>query len=154
MLRRPSVLGIFINQILQDKPLSIFGDGSQTRAFSYVADIIPAIASAPAVEAAHREIFNVGADVPYSVNQLADTVRVAMGVPQHPLQHHPPRDEVVHAYSDHSKLKSVFGKAASVPLEEGVTRMVEWAKTHGPRESAKFENIEVERSLPSAWRVD
>ncbi len=59
--RYRNVLGIFINQIMQDKPLSIFGDGTQTRAFSYVGDIVPAIAASPTIEAARQEIFNVGA---------------------------------------------------------------------------------------------
>ena len=139
--RYRNVLGIFINQIMQDKPLSIFGDGEQTRAFSYVGDIVPDIASAPTVEAAHGQIFNVGADQPYSVNALADSIRRAMGVPDHPVEHFPPRDEVVHAFSDHSKVKSVFGEHESVELDDGIERMVAWAKEHGPRESSKFDNI-------------
>ena len=117
--RYRNVLGIFVNQIMQDKPLSIFGDGEQTRAFSYVGDIIPAIASAPTIEAAQQEVFNVGADVPYSVNHLADTIRSAMGVPDHPVVYHPPRHEVVHAFSDHAKLRSVFGDAPSIELRRG-----------------------------------
>lgn len=150
--RYRNVLGIFINQIMQDKPLSIFGDGEQTRAFSYVGDILSAIASAPTVEAAHEQVFNVGADTPYSVNTLADSIRRAMGVPDHPVVHHPPRNEVVHAFSDHSKVKSVFGEGRSTDLDEGIERMVGWAREHGPRTSATFDTIEIERNLPSAWR--
>jgi UDP-glucose 4-epimerase len=150
--RYRNVLGIFINQIMQDQPLSIFGDGEQTRAFSYVGDIIPAIAASPTIEAARREIFNVGADTPYSVNSLADTVRAAMGVPDHPVIHHPPRDEVKHAFSDHSKLQGVFGESKSMDLETGVQRMVDWARDAGARKSSKFENIEIERNLPPSWR--
>jgi UDP-glucose 4-epimerase len=149
--RYRNVLGIFINQIMQDQPLSIFGDGEQTRAFSYVGDIIPAIAASPTIEAARREIFNVGADTPYSVNSLADTVRSAMGVPDHPVIHHPPRDEVKHAFSDHSKLQGVFGESKSMDLETGVQRMVDWARDAGARKSSKFENIEIERNLPPSW---
>ena len=151
--RYRNVLGIFINQIMQDKPLSIFGDGEQTRAFSYVGDIVPDIASAPTVEAAHGEVFNVGADQPYSVNALAGSIKRAMGVPDHPVEHFPPRDEVVHAFSDHSKVRSVFGEHESTELDEGIDRMVAWAKEHGPRESSKFDNIEIERNLPAAWRT-
>ncbi len=150
--RYRNVLGIFINQIMQDKPLSIFGDGEQTRAFSYVGDIVPAIASSPTVEAARQEIFNVGADTPYSVNSLADTVRTAMGVPEHPVIHHPPRDEVKHAFSDHSKLQSVFGESRSLGLVDGVQRMVDWAREVGARKSTTFENIEIARNLPPSWR--
>jgi UDP-glucose 4-epimerase len=150
--RYRNVLGIFINQIMQDKPMSIFGDGEQTRAFSYVGDIVPAIAASPSIEAAKQEIFNVGADTPYSVNALAETVRAAMGVPDHPVVHHPPRDEVKHAFSDHSKLRSVFGESKSSDLVAGVQRMVDWATVVGARKSATFENIEIERNLPPSWR--
>jgi UDP-glucose 4-epimerase len=150
--RYRNVLGIFINQIMRGEPLSIFGDGEQTRAFSYVGDIVGPIADAPDVEGARNEIFNVGADTPYSVNRLADVVRSAMGAPDHPVIHHDARDEVVHAHSDHSKVRRVFGELEPVSLEEGVARMVAWAKQHGPRETPPFEGIEIEKNLPPSWR--
>jgi UDP-glucose 4-epimerase len=149
--RYRNVLGIFINQILQDQPLSVFGDGEQTRAFSYVGDIVPAIADAPFTEGARGEVFNVGADTPYSVNQLADVVRQAMGVPDHPIVHHEARNEVMHAFSDHSKTARVFGDHPGTSLEEGVERMVRWAREHGPRKTDDFDGVEVLRNLPASW---
>jgi UDP-glucose 4-epimerase len=86
------------------------------------------------------------------VNHLADVVRNAMGAPDHPIIHHPPRDEVKHAFSDHSKAQGVFGLRAQTDLEDGIEQMVRWAKTHGPRRTAKFANIEIERNLPPSWR--
>ncbi len=151
--RYRNVLGIFINNILQDEPLPIFGDGEQTRAFSYVGDVIPDIAEAPFTSAARLEIFNVGADEPYSVNQLADVVRVAMGEPDHPIVHHEARNEVKHAFSDHAKVRAVFGTRAGTPLEEGVRRMCEWARRHGPRATKPFAGIEIEKNLPPSWRT-
>ena len=148
-----NVLGIFINQIMQGQPLSVFGDGEQTRAFSYVGDIVPAIAEAPFTDGACGEVFNVGADTPYSVNHLADVVRNAMGVPDHPLVHHDARNEVMHAFSDHSKTARVFGHREHTSLEEGVKGMVEWAKEHGPRATTEFAGIEVMRNLPPSWRA-
>src|SRR3954451_3278290 len=150
--RYRNVLGIFINQIMRGEPLSIFGDGEQTRAFSYVGDIVGPIADAPDVEGARNEIFNVGADTPYSINHLADVVRAAMGVPEHPVIHNEARDEVVDAHSDHSKAQRVFGTGDPVSLEDGVARMVEWAKAHGPRETPPFAGIEIEKNLPPSWR--
>jgi UDP-glucose 4-epimerase len=152
--RYRNVLGIFMNQIMQDKPLSIFGDGEQTRAFSYVDDIVPFIASSPTVEAAGQQVFNIGADTPYSVNQLVDTVRAAFDVPDHPVRHFPERDEVKHAFSDHSRLHEVFGESPATTLEAGVRRMADWARSHGPRASKEFDNIEIERNLPAAWQTD
>jgi UDP-glucose 4-epimerase len=150
--RYRNVLGIFINQVMRGEPLSIFGDGEQTRAFSYIGDIVGPIADAPDVEGARNQVFNVGADTPYSVNQLADVVRAAMGAPDHPVVYHEARNEVVNAYSDHSKVRRVFGEQPVTTLEEGVGRMVEWAKAHGPRETPPFTGIEIERNLPPSWR--
>ena len=149
--RYRNVLGIFMNQILNGQPLSIFGDGQQTRAFSYIRDIAPTIADAPTTSGARCEIFNVGADVPYTVNHLAKTVTDAMGVPDHPIRYLDARNEVKHAFSDHSKAEQVFGRRASTSLEEGVGRMIEWVQEHGPRATSRFSNIEIERKLPPFW---
>ena len=146
-----NVLGIFMNQIMQGDPMSIFGDGEQTRAFSYVGDIVAPIADAPFTDGARGEAFNVGADVPYSVNDLADAVRRAMGAPDHPIVHHPARDEVKHAFSDHSKVEAVFGASAGTSLDDGLTRMAEWAREHGPRSTEQFAGIEIARGLPPSW---
>jgi UDP-glucose 4-epimerase len=150
--RYRNVLGIFINEIMQGEPLSVFGDGEQTRAFSYIGDIVPLIADAPVTEGARQEVFNVGADQPYTVNELADAVRAAMGAPEHPVIHHESRDEVKHAYSDHSKAARVFGQRRATTLEEGLDRMVAWAREHGPRSTAPFAGIEIEKNLPPSWR--
>jgi UDP-glucose 4-epimerase len=150
--RYRNVLGIFINQVMQGKPLSIFGDGEQTRAFSYIGDVIGPIADAPSIPKARCEIFNVGADQPYSVNYLADVVRRAMDAPEHPIVHAEPRNEVVHAFSDHSKLIRTFGHQPSTSLEEGIARMASWARKRGPRTAPSFAGIEIEKDLPAAWR--
>jgi UDP-glucose 4-epimerase len=149
--RYRNVLGIFMNQIMNEQPLSIFGDGEQSRAFSYVQDVIPAIAEAPLVPEAREEIFNVGADVPYSVSDLADMVRVAMGVPDHPVRYLDARNEVKHAFSDHSKLRGTFSLPEATPLSEGLQRTVDWAKKRGPAPLGRVAEIEIERNLPPLW---
>jgi UDP-glucose 4-epimerase len=150
--RYRNVLGIFINNIMRDEPLPIFGDGEQTRAFSYVRDVVGPIADAPFTRGARGETFNIGADRPYSINEIADVVRREMGVPDHPVVHHPSRNEVKHAFSDHSKLRRVFGDHEPTPLEEGVRRMCAWAREHGPRAPAAFPEIEIPKNLPPSWR--
>ena len=65
--RYRNVIGIFMNQIMQGQPMTIFGDGSQTRAFSYIDDVAPIIARSVDVPAAYNQVFNVGADQPYTV---------------------------------------------------------------------------------------
>jgi UDP-glucose 4-epimerase len=149
--RYRNVIGIFINQILSGEPLTIFGDGEQTRAFSYVGEIIPPIADAPRVPAARGQIFNVGADVPYTVNQLANAVKVAMGVPDHPIRHLDARNEVKHAFSDHSRSRKVFGERPATDLDEGLRRMMEWASARGPQEPSRFSGIEIQKNMPPSW---
>ena len=145
-----NVVGIFMNQILQGKPMSVFGDGSQTRAFSYIRDMSPVMADAITTPAAYNQIFNIGADQAYSVNELAEQVARAMGVePQ--ITHLSARNEVLHAYSAHDKIDAVFGKRGRTGLPEGLARMAEWVRQHGARTSKKFENIEVTKNFPRAW---
>lgn len=146
-----NVVGIFMNQILQGKPLSIFGDGEQQRAFSYVGDIVDIIASSPSIPRALNNVFNVGADVPFTVNQLAHEVCNVFGLKNYPINHLEARNEVVIAYSDHSKAYSVFGKPEGTTLNEGLTKMARWVKEAGARKSPKFKNIEIERNLPPFW---
>ncbi len=145
-----NVVGIFMNQILQNKPMTVFGDGTQTRAFSYIGDIVPVMADAIEVRAAYNQIFNIGADQPYSVNELADATARAMGVEPN-VVHLPPRNEVLNAYSSHDKVRRVFGQRRLHPLDEGLGRMAEWVKRHGARSSQKFKDVEVTKNFPQAW---
>lgn len=148
--RYRNVIGIFMNQIMQDKPLTIFGDGMQTRAFSYIADVAPVIAQAPYNPDAINEIFNVGADTPYSVKRLAEIVCDAMGFTA-PIQYLDARNEVVHAYASHEKVKRIFDLGDEVSLEAGIAKMAAWAKQHGARQSKRFEGVEVTRNMPPSW---
>ncbi len=149
--RYRNVVGIFMNNILQGKPLSIFGDGEQTRAFSYIGDVAPIIAESVERPAAYNETFNVGGDQPYSVNELARAVCRAMGVECRP-QHLPARIEVKHAYPSHEKIARVLGYKPRTPLEQGIARMAAWVKKVGACPSRKFRDLEVTKALPPSWR--
>ena len=148
--RYRNVVGIFMNQVLKGMPMTVFGDGTQTRAFSYIDDVAPVISESIDVPGAYNEVFNIGADKPCSVNALAAAVAQAMGVPPD-VVHVPPRNEVQDAYSTHDKLNRVFGARSVCGLEEGAARMARWVRREGARSSRKFENIEVARNLPSVW---
>lgn len=149
--RYRNVVGIFMNQILRGEPLTIFGDGEQQRAFSYVGDIVPALARAPWIEGARNRVFNVGADEPSTVNELAAAVREAMGVPEHPVRHLAARNEVVAAWADHAAVREVFGSPPVTPLRDGLEQMSAWVRRVGARETPPFASIEVERGLPASW---
>jgi UDP-glucose 4-epimerase len=146
-----NVIGIFMNQLLSGRPMTIFGDGSQTRAFTYIDDVAPVIARSVDVPEAANEVFNVGADTPYSVLDLARSVARALDVDEPEIDFLAAREEVVHAFSDHAKLHRVFGREATVPLDEGLRRMAAWALETGVREPIRFESVEVLRNLPPSW---
>jgi UDP-glucose 4-epimerase len=150
--RYRNVIGIFINQLMQGEALTIFGDGTQTRAFSYISDVAPIIASAVFNSEAVNQIFNIGGDREYSVNELATTV-MAVLKKQEPIRYLPARNEVLHAYADHTKAKKIFGikEEGFVNLETGIRKMAEWALKTGPRKTLKFTNIEVHEKLPTIW---
>jgi UDP-glucose 4-epimerase len=148
--RYRNVIGIFMNQILRGEPMTVFGDGEQTRAFSHIDDVAPQIARSVDVPAARGAVINIGADTPYSVNTLAAVVARAFGVPPR-VEHLAARNEVVHAYSDHAVARRLFGESAGVTLEEGIARMAAWARRVGSRESRAFRDIEVRRNMPPRW---
>jgi UDP-glucose 4-epimerase len=144
------VVGIFMNQILQGKPLTIFGDGSQTRAFSYIRNVAPILAQAVEVPSAYNQVFNVGADRPHTVNELARRVARAMGVEAR-IEYLSARDEVADAYASHDKIRDVFGLLASHSLEEGLANMAAWVRRHGAQASQDFKEIEIRKNLPPSW---
>lgn len=148
--RYRNVVGIFMNQLLRGEPMTVFGDGQQQRAFTHIDDVAPVIAESVNVPAARNQIFNVGADVPFTVNELGKFIAASLGKELN-MRHLDARNEVKFAFSDHSKLDRVFGKRRKVTLPEGIEKMAAWVKQHGARESNIFENIEIERNLPRSW---
>jgi UDP-glucose 4-epimerase len=148
--RYRNVVGIFMNQLLRDEPMTIFGDGNQQRAFTHIDDVAPILASAVDYPGARNQIFNVGADVANTVNELAEVVAEAMGLPLK-VEHLHARNEVKIAFSDHSKAERAFGKCQKKSLRAGVGAMAEWVRSHGARESNVFDGIEVTKKLPASW---
>eukprot|EP01043_Picozoa_sp_COSAG02_P007483 COSAG02_NODE_224_length_28285_cov_39.533066_12_plen_517_part_00 len=163
-----NVVGIFFNQLLRGEPMTIFGDGEQLRAFSYIDDVAPVIARGPIVQGARNQVFNVGADEPHSLNYLAAAVYDAarsqgllrtsslnpeFGAEQLPLKRLPKRVEVDAAFANHSKLRCFFRPPTPVRLTEGLQRMARWmARTQGSRAAPqRISSVEVRQHLPPSW---
>lgn len=147
-----NVIGIFMNQIMQGKQLTVFGDGEQTRAFSYIDDVAIPIARCVTIPEAYNQVFNIGADKPYTVNELATVVCKEFGVEPN-INYLSARNEVQHAYSDHTKAHRVFGAPSGIDLQEGIARMAAWAKRVGARQGQEFSNIEITEKLPQGWNL-
>ena len=147
-----NVIGIFMNQIMQGKQLTVFGDGTQTRAFSYIDDVAIPIAKCINIPESFNEVFNIGADKPFTVNELAEVVCNEFGV-KPDINYLSARNEVMHAYSSHAKAHKVFGAPTGIQLAEGIKYMADWAKKVGARQSKEFGNIEITEKLPDGWNI-
>ena len=149
--RYRNVVGIFMNQILHGQPMTIFGDGTQTRSFTYVDDVAPLMAEAIDVDSAWNDVFNVGADQSCTLNDLARRVAQAMEVEARVL-HLPARVEAPHAHAVHDKARGVFGAVAETSLDDGLAAMASWVRARGPQTPSAFVAIEVAKNLPPSWR--
>lgn len=148
-----NVIGIFMNRIMAGEELPVFGDGKQTRAFSYISDVAPVITHAVLRPAACNEVFNIGADKPYTILELAETIGHALGLEPR-LKFLDARNEVMHAYSSHEKAARVFGDLLkNVTLEEGTRRMADWARATELRPAKPFDGIEVWMNMPPSWKA-
>jgi len=146
-----NVIGIFMRQVLQGEPLTVFGDGTQTRAFSHIRDVAPIIARSVTEERAYNQTFNIGADKPYSINQLIEAIAEVFDV-EPEVTYLPARNEVQHAYSSHDKVREFFTVGDPTSLEDGIRDMAEWARSRGVISSKPFTAIEVDRNMPPSWR--
>ncbi len=150
--RYRNVIGIFMNQALRGHPLTIFGDGRQTRAFTEISDVAPIMARAVEIPEAYGQTFNIGADKPASVLDLANRVQQSLGV-WPGVVHLDPREEVVHAFADHGKANRLLGYAPRMELDQGLLRMAEWVRETGTRQSIPFDDIEIQKNLPPSWQL-
>ncbi|MDH3743593.1 MAG: NAD-dependent epimerase/dehydratase family protein, partial [Acidobacteriota bacterium] len=121
-----NVIPIFVFQMLRDEPITVFGDGKQTRDFIHVDDVVTAniqAAETPGLSGA----FNLGSEEQITINHLAEMV--AQRVPQPTLvEYGPPRaGDVLHSLADTRAAAAAFGFAPKVHLEEGLTEYVSWA---------------------------
>lgn len=145
-----NVLGIFMSQIMRGESMTIFGDGLQQRAFSYIGDVAPYIAEAAHKPSCYNQVFNVGASEPTSVGSLA--LMVASALDSQPnIINLPERKEVKIAYADHSKLMRFFNVKKETPLVEGLHIMAAWAKKCEPQKISEFGSIEITNNLPPSW---
>jgi UDP-glucose 4-epimerase len=150
--RYRNVIGIFMNQLMRGEPMTLFGDGTQTRAFSYIGDVAALMARSIEIPAAYNQTFNIGADEPTTLNELATLVAEAMQLPRN-VRHLPARKEVLNAVADHSKVERAFNHRATWKLRDGLQRMADWAKSIGPMQPTIFGDVEVHQNLPPSWNV-
>lgn len=148
-----NVAGIFINRLMKGQPPIIYGDGTQTRAFSYIDDVTPYIAKAGFINGARGEAINIGPTEDYTVTYLAETILRAFDS-KLSIQYVSDRPrEVKHAFCTNKKAEEILGYKTSTTLEEGIGKMVAWAKTLGPQEFQYLTDLELSGDkIPETWK--
>ncbi|MBC9724000.1 NAD(P)-dependent oxidoreductase [Streptomyces sp. TRM68367] len=146
-----NAVAIFLNQIMRGEPISVYGDGSQIRAFTYAPDIVGTFLAAADHPGAWGQVFNVGSSQTTTVLEMAHAVRTAMGVPDHPITHLAARDEVHAAYTDNSLARKTLGDWTDTALAEGLRRTAAWAREQGPVEPTTTLSIENDTTEKPEW---
>jgi UDP-glucose 4-epimerase len=127
---------VFIDQILAGEPVTIHGDGSQTRTFTYVDDTIECMYRSIVDEAADGEVFNIGSNAEISILELArligrlidDTREVAIEFVPYASFTGKPYEDVMRRVPDTTFAAEQLGFVAQVPLEEGLRRTIAWQR--------------------------
>jgi UDP-glucose 4-epimerase len=120
------VITIFINRLLRKKPPIIYGDGKQTRDFTYISDVIEANMLALTQKAAIGEIFNIGTGKPTTINQLAAMLQKIIKTNLKPIYTDPRPGDIKHSYADITKARKLLQYTPKVSLENGLTELVKW----------------------------
>lgn len=154
-----NVIAIFINCLLNKRPFYIYGDGEQKRAFTYIDDFTPYIIKSGFLDNIDGEIINIGPTEEYSINTLSkivlkeffDNSNISKDFKPKYLPMRP--QEVKFAYCTNDKAKKMLGYKTTVFLQEGVRKMISWAKSMGPQKFKYLENgVELAtKDLPKTW---
>jgi UDP-glucose 4-epimerase len=126
------VITIFLGQLLRGEPITVIGDGTQTRCFTWIDDAIRATVAAGVVSAAEGEIINVGTDRENSIRELAELIIKIGGGPS-TIRYVPQEsvygdsyEDVPRRIPDVRRMKSILGVDATTPLADGLARTIAW----------------------------
>lgn len=123
-----AVVPRFITQALRGQPLTVNGDGSQTRDFTYVEDVVAANLAAANDRAPSGRVYNIAAGSPHSINELVDALGALVGRAL-AVEHGPPRaGDIRHSHADIAAAARDLGWSPSVSFTEGLRRTIEWLR--------------------------
>jgi UDP-glucose 4-epimerase len=145
-----NVLGIWMYYHLNGKPLSIFGDGSQVRAFSYIDDSLEPLWNAAIFPLASRQIINLGGIKDYTIKEAAEILIDVMGAGE--LEFLESRHEVHTAVPTYQKSVDILNFKHVTDLDEGLKKMWDWAKNAPMRERFVWKDYEVDKGIYSFWK--
>lgn len=147
-----NVIGIFMYKQLRGDPLTVFGDGKQTRAFSEMTDSLEPFWVAGFDEKASKQIINLGGIEEYSINEVIDTFKQMVDSVQ--VIHLPARHEVKHAIPTYQKSMEILGFEYKTSLYDGMLHMWQWAQNQPQRERFIWSKYELDTGLYPQWKPE
>jgi len=148
--RYRNVLGIWIYQKLNGQPITIYGDGSQKRSFSYIDDCLLPLWNAADAPQASKQIINLGSKKEYSILDAAGILQEIVGGSE--IRFLDKRHEVHVAYSTHEKSEILLGYQDITELPKGLTAMWQWAQKQPKRNQFVWPKYELEKGLYQFWK--
>jgi UDP-glucose 4-epimerase len=145
-----NVLGIWMFQYMNGDPMTIFGDGEQTRAFSYIDDNLEPFWNAAVLPQSSKEIINVGGIEEISINEACDTLIKVIG--DGSKLYLEGRHGVKHSIPTYQKSIDILNYQYKTPLEEGLKQMWEWAKQQPKRDRFVWPSYELNKGIYSFWK--
>jgi nucleoside-diphosphate-sugar epimerase len=126
------VISLFIRALVEAERPTIYGDGGQTRDFTYVANVVDGVLRACQAAEANGEVINVATGGRISLNRLFQTLKDLTGANVDPIYAEPRAGDVRDSQADIEKARRLLGYAPIVGLEQGLARTVEWFRTSQP----------------------
>ena len=146
-----NVLGIWMYQHTINEPMTIFGDGKQTRAFSYIDDSIEPLWKASQDSRSSKQIINLGGIKEYSINEANEILREVIGGGE--VKYFEGRHEVKHSIPTWQKSVDLLDFEHKTDLKEGLTKMWEWVKTQPVRDRFVWPSYELDKGIYSFWKT-
>jgi UDP-glucose 4-epimerase len=145
-----NVIGIWMNMMLRNVRPIIYGDGLQTRAFSYIRNVTPALANS--LDCESGSIINLGGEDEKNINDIFLLTKVAMQYEGEPLYMTDRPGEVKHAYCTNDKARELLKYRDTYSMEAGLMKMAEWVKKLGPQKPTYRLPLEITKNAPMSWR--
>jgi UDP-glucose 4-epimerase len=145
-----NVLGIWMYQHMNGEPMTIFGDGTQTRAFSYIDDSLKSLWNAAILPQASKQIINLGGIEEYSINYACEVLRDVVGGSE--IVYKEARHEVKHSIPTYQKSIDILGFEHKTSLKDGLTEMWAWAQQQPTRDRFVWPSYELDKGIYSFWK--
>lgn len=145
-----NVLGIWMYYHMRRKPITIYGDGTQTRAFSYIDDSLEPLWKAAISPEASKQIINLGGIRECTINEAADILSDVVGGVQRVYLEK--RHEVDIAVPSYQKSVDILGFEHKTDLKEGLIKMWEWAQQQPERGRFVWDSYELDKGIYSFWK--